>query len=582
MVKRAIFSAIACKFTYLRYKFALFLLISLLAQYLKIKSLRFERSSSQNSFSIQIKLTLAVSSRILSYTVIGFLTTFTKLFFSLFIPLSYKFVFLEYLNLKLESIQKIGIGSIHSLIYRRSQAFTLFIEILFSSSFQKIVFLVISIYNISTFFMKKDIFVALGSIILLSLFIIGIQYLRSYLRANINSSAELANSQKIDILTSYEKTISYGTLEDDILEFSKKLKTNIHYRQIYDCTLYLTDLICALFLLYFSKIMWRSAFNQKMNAVAHIYELVLYTEEFKSNFYNLMNDIDSFFLHLSNFCHREFNLEDQERKNDFKEYINRFDDRIEIKNLSIKTGDRYVIQDATFNILKHKKVAIIGRNGCGKSLFIKSLVGLQEYEGSIRIDYSEVKETSLSILSSILTYVSQNIRVFNRSLIENLKAGGTFKTEEEIVSISKVFNFKKIFEKIGFSKNIGQNGKLISGGQRQRIILLRAILRDKDIILFDNVFTGMDQKSEEDFVSCFKTVLKDKTVICSIQNLNLLPYFDEIIFFNDGKLEIGCLDALVTASSEFKQVLAQTNLLKNIKTKQRSFKLKNLLRKSEN
>lgn len=537
-------------------------MFSLLSMYLKIKSLEFEAGLSQKLLGVKLVLMYSILLRRLSYIIRRFQNIYTYSFISLINQIVYRYIFSEYLSLKLVSIQKIGVGAIHSLIYRRSAAFTELVEIILSSFAQKFLLLVLIFCQIGKFVDRKDMVMIIISVLIFSTIIVSIQYMRSYLRPYINSSSEAVNTHKIEILTSYEKEIAYGTLETDLDILYDKLKKNNMYKKIYNISFNLVDLASALFLLFLSKEVWKFAIEGDSTIQEEFGCLVLATEQLKDTLYNLLCDVDSFFLHLTNFNEKLFDINDQEKLN-VNVSINDFKDKIAIKNLGIKIKDSYLIKNVTFDILKKTKIAIAGPNGCGKSLFIKSMVGLNIYEGSIKIDHLEVNQTTLSGLSKIITYVSQSIHVFNRTLIQNLKAGGTNKHNDEILDFSKKFNFKKIFDEIGFNKVIGQNGGLISGGQRQRIILMRAILRETEILLLDNVFTGIDEKSEDDFVRNLLTILKDKTIICSIQNPNLLKYFDQIVFFNNGRIEFGTLKELSSISTEFSNFLnLQTSPIK--------------------
>lgn len=554
------------------------ILVSILAMGSKTMSFKFEGITLQSQLESHDLLLYATLARILSYSAVRFQGIYAKMFVSQVNQSAFRFILLEYLNLKFESIQKIGVSTIYNLIFRRSYAFSDFIEVLSSSFITKLVLLVLSFFQISSLFKPSEIFKMVSFMIFFSVVIGFLQHRRSYLRFYINSTSEFANIQRIDILTSYEKTISYGTLTSDIEEYCKRLRKHTYYKQLYNTSFNLIGLLLGIFLLYFSKFIWQIARVSNSVTDAKFICLILTTENLKDTFFKLMTDLDTFFMSFSNFEHSEFTLDDQEIKPDQSDYISEFKNKINVENLSIKIGNKTLIENVSFEIPKNKKIAIFGENGCGKSLLLKSMVGLIDYQGSITIDAIEVKEMSLSTISHILSYVSQNIRIFNRSVMANLRSGGTLKTDEEIFEKCKEFEFSEVFDTIGYSKIVGEKGQLISGGQRQRIILMRAILREKNILILDSAFTGIDQKTEENFIKKFSTSLKDKTVLCAVQDASLLSYFDEIIFFNNGKVEVGSVDKLIASSREFEKIFKSILINKETESKKKIIKPKKIWR----
>ncbi len=543
--------------------------------YLKIKSVSSEASIYSQSEEFVKFIAITISFRVFSYFVVHFQSTSIKRLISQIYQMTQKILMLEYFNLKFHSIQKIGTSTIFSLISRRSLSFSEVIEGLLSSLLSNLILCFLLLYQISSFFHLFELIKMIGSLLLFSTIVWTVQYQRSLLRKYINSTSELANMQRIEILTSYEKTIAYGTIDSDLEEYAKRLKKHAFYTQIHNISFHLISLISGVFLLLFSRYFWKISWTDQSVSEINFSCLILATEKLKDTFFKLTRNFDTLIMNYSNFKYSLIKETDREHVDILKGSIKSIEKMIKIKDLEIKMGNKTIIQNTSLEIYKNKKIALFGINGSGKSSLIKAIIGFGDYSGSIKIDNLEVKDIPSSTLSQLISYVSQNIRIFNRSVLDNLKSGGTSKSDEEIFQICKQFGFESVFESIGYSKMVGENGSLVSGGQRQRIILLRAILRDADVLILDSAFTGLDQKTEQNFVQNLNLYLKNKTIICAVQNINILPFFEEIIYLNNGTLELGTLDELILKSQDFKKLIIkneQKSMKKQKTKKTRTFK----------
>lgn len=234
-----------------------------------------------------------------------------------------------------------------------------------------------------------------------------------------------------------------------------------------------------------------------------------------------------------------------------------FRDNIFIKNASMfyENSNDLILSNINIKISKGDKIAIVGRNGSGKSSIVNILLRLYPLkQGDILVDGTDFKKINLEDYRKLFSVVSQDISLFNSSIEKNICY------PDVNIDQSKMDRAKKL-AKINFSLEdrkgkIGNNGDLLSGGQRQKISLARAIYKDSDIIILDEVTNSLDQDTRaflsEDY---FQNYLKDKTVIYISHEMSLIKDVDNIIVLESGKIvEVGTYNELVDNPSKYSEV----------------------------
>ncbi|ELA42716.1 uncharacterized protein VICG_00031 [Vittaforma corneae ATCC 50505] len=203
---------------------------------------------------------------------------------------------------------------------------------------------------------------------------------------------------------------------------------------------------------------------------------------------------------------------------------------IEAENLSFAYDSKTILENFSMRIPSGQKLAITGVNGSGKSTFTKLLLGLYNYEGSLRIDGLEYSTISKKRVREAIAYVPQVSFLFDSTIIENLKCGSESVADEKVVEFSKMYNMHDTFKELGYDRRVGERGKFLSGGQRQKICFLRAVIRNSQILVLDEATSNMDEASELEIIESIKTHMQSKTVIMIVHNLKLLGHFDKILF----------------------------------------------------
>lgn len=183
----------------------------------------------------------------------------------------------------------------------------------------------------------------------------------------------------------------------------------------------------------------------------------------------------------------------------------------------------------SLTIKAQKKTAILGNIGSGKTTLLKSLVGFIKYSGDIYIDNININHLSKTNISNMISYVPQKPTLFNRTIYENL-AYGTNYTKSEIINALKNINILNWFEQsnLNLDSTVGQHGEKLSGGQRQIIFILRSIIQNKQIILFDEPTSSLDKASKNTIINIINS-LNNKTIIVTTHDHDILHHFDYVI-----------------------------------------------------
>lgn len=212
--------------------------------------------------------------------------------------------------------------------------------------------------------------------------------------------------------------------------------------------------------------------------------------------------------------------------------------QIDFRNVSFSyDGNKKVLDNVSFSIKSGDKVALIGNNGAGKSTIIDLLLGLYNVtNGGIFINSFNLCDISLLTYRQHIAVVSQNIYVFNDTIENNITLGQKV-DRDKLNHILDMCALTEFVEKVGFDYNTGVAGSRLSGGQRQKIALARALLRDADVFIFDEVTSNIDQDSCHVVNALIKNELKGKIVLASTHDQGLISGMDKAVYLVNGKIE---------------------------------------------
>ncbi|RJF34652.1 type I secretion system permease/ATPase [Pseudoalteromonas gelatinilytica] len=214
---------------------------------------------------------------------------------------------------------------------------------------------------------------------------------------------------------------------------------------------------------------------------------------------------------------------------------------VEFNDVRFKYSDESneALSGVSFKISAGEKVAILGRNGSGKSTIEKLILGLYDpTAGKILIDNNDIHQIDPAELRHSIGYVPQTISLFFGTLKDNITIGAWHAKDDQILSACQQ---SQLFELInshpdGFDMQVGEQGRLLSGGQRQAIGIARALLNDPPILLMDEPTSALDHNSESKIIKNIKRSCQEKTLIVVTHRTSLLELVDRVIVLDNGKV----------------------------------------------
>ncbi len=212
---------------------------------------------------------------------------------------------------------------------------------------------------------------------------------------------------------------------------------------------------------------------------------------------------------------------------------------IEIKNLVFSyDGINNVIKNLSLNIKAGDKIAITGNSGNGKSTLIKLLMGYYKVDNNmIYIDNIDINEYELNNLRTQISYVNQNTKLFNTTIIENIKYG-THMTDKDVIEIINDIGINDLYSNLehGYNSKVGVGGDKLSGGQRQMVHILRCFGKKNKIIILDEPTSSMDVYTKSLIMKAIKKLSNNCTLIIITHDKELLQLVEKVVVIKSGEI----------------------------------------------
>jgi subfamily B ATP-binding cassette protein MsbA len=216
-----------------------------------------------------------------------------------------------------------------------------------------------------------------------------------------------------------------------------------------------------------------------------------------------------------------------------------FNHSIELRNVSFKYVDNFVLKNINLKIERGKQVAFVGGSGSGKSTLLDLLIRFYDpTAGEILIDGKNLKDYQTKTYRSLFGIVSQENILFNDTVKNNIAFGYKNFSEDDLINATKTSNSFNFISKMSqkFETFLGDRGVNISGGERQRVAIARALLRKPQILIFDEATSALDAESEKLVQGAINNSLENKTAIIVAHRLSTIINCDLIVVFDGGEI----------------------------------------------
>jgi len=237
---------------------------------------------------------------------------------------------------------------------------------------------------------------------------------------------------------------------------------------------------------------------------------------------------------------------------------------IEFKNVSFTYDDTNIqaLKNVSFKVNSGETLAIIGKTGSGKSTVLDLVGRLYDVEkGEISIDQKPIEQLNLNSLRNAIGYVPQDAFLFSDTINNNIKFGKENATDEEVIEAAKqaqvhknIIKFNKQYDTV-----LGERGITLSGGQKQRVSIARALIKQPQIMLFDDCLSAVDTETEEKILNNLKKITEGKTTIIVSHRISAAKNAHKIIVLDNGIIvQSGTHDQLINIDGYYKELYLKT------------------------
>jgi ATP-binding cassette subfamily B protein len=212
---------------------------------------------------------------------------------------------------------------------------------------------------------------------------------------------------------------------------------------------------------------------------------------------------------------------------------------VDFENVRFRYNEDEVLRGVTVSIPEKSITALVGPSGSGKSTVARLIARFWDVtEGTVKVGGVDVKTLDPEYLMRHMSFVFQDVTLFNDTVWNNIKIGNMDASDNEILSAAKAAHCDEFVWELpdGYQTILGENGQTLSGGERQRISIARALLKDAPIILLDEATASLDPENESLIQEAISHLIADKTVLVIAHRLRAVTGADKIIVLDGGAL----------------------------------------------
>ncbi len=323
---------------------------------------------------------------------------------------------------------------------------------------------------------------------------------------------------------------------------------------------FLTSICCALMIvivlgLYF----WQAAYAGKAIMIGSVYLIIQYLGRISNLFFRFNHMYGDFVKYKARVLNAEELSKDFKIENFTNHVLSARWKQLDIDNLNFsytnEVDGNLNLENVNLSIKRGERIALVGESGSGKTTFMKLMRDLYHPNSlKLSVDGNPVPDGFAGIARAI-ALVPQDPEIFATTILENITIGAEYEPDF-VYQFTDMACFTDVAENLPnkFDSSIKEKGVNLSGGQQQRLALARGLLacHDKSIVLLDEPTSSLDTATE---MTVYKNIFREfpgKTIISSIHKLHLLPLFDRIYLFANGRITAsGSLGELLKECPEF-------------------------------
>ncbi|MDP2187423.1 MAG: ABC transporter ATP-binding protein [Sphingobacteriaceae bacterium] len=244
--------------------------------------------------------------------------------------------------------------------------------------------------------------------------------------------------------------------------------------------------------------------------------------------------------------------------------VSDFKSGIELKGLSFKYGDEWVLRDLQLRIPKGSMVALVGPSGSGKSTLADLIPRfIDPQQGAVLIDGQDVRQLKIKEVRALMGIVTQESILFNDTVTANIAFGVENPDPQLVIEAAKVANAHDFIAALenGYDTVIGDRGARLSGGQRQRLSIARAVFKNPPILILDEATSALDTESEKLVQEALAHLMENRTSIVVAHRLSTIQHADLIVVLEKGEItELGTHEALMQSSGSYRRLIEMQQL----------------------
>ncbi len=226
---------------------------------------------------------------------------------------------------------------------------------------------------------------------------------------------------------------------------------------------------------------------------------------------------------------------------------------VEFRNVGFHYNeDRRILEDVSFSLTDGEKLAIVGPSGAGKSTIARLLFRFYDVsQGQILISGQNIAEVTQQSLRETIGIVPQDTVLFNDTILYNIQYARPDASFEEVRQAARLADIDHFIDALpqGYDTIVGERGLKLSGGEKQRVAIARVLLKDPDILVFDEATSSLDSQSEKNILGALALISRNKTTLVIAHRLSTVIDADRIIVLDNGRIrEQGDHETLIDAN----------------------------------